>query len=440
MYRKDRSCSVMKDYHEAIQDEYSLLCQKAKVEWLKEGDRNTAYFHRTIKERVHRGRIMTIRNEEGIRFGRPDIFNNKIKPDEALRMVRPITWSIIRKEVCQAVREFFFVGKLLGERVDYFKGGRGLRQRDPISPYLFILVMEVLNMLIKKNIKENMRFKYHFGCKNMKITHLCFADDLLVLCHGDSDSVKVIKKSLDEFSGYTGQLPNMQKSTICFGGLSSAEKQTILNIIPFTEGKFPVQLIASVLNSMQNYWDSIFLLPKQVIYEIKKILKGFLWCQGELTKGKAKVSWDGVCKPKDQGGLGLKNLGVWNEVLMIKHLWNVAVKKDKLWVKWIYMEKLKGRNVWKAQFPILRDDIEDTAVWISGNGLEKNFKISNVWKDMNWNETKIIIEMKALPLNKNIWSIYSKETVVMKLLGLKVKDSSTVKEVEEKWKIKLQRG
>ncbi|GJX66938.1 RNA-directed DNA polymerase, eukaryota, reverse transcriptase zinc-binding domain protein [Tanacetum coccineum] len=242
-----------------------------------------------------------------------------------------------------------------GKRVDYFKGGRGLRQRDPISPYLFILVMEVLNMLIKKNIKENMRFKYHFGCKNMKITHLCFADDLLVLCHGDSDSVKVIKKSLDEFSGYTGQLPNMQKSTICFGGLSSAEKQTILNIIPFTEGKFPVQLIASVLNSMQNYWDSIFLLPKQVIYEIKKILKGFLWCQGELTKGKAKVSWDGVCKPKDQGGLGLKNLGVWNEI----------------------------------QVPILRDDIEDTAVWISGNGHEKNFKISNVWKDMNWNETKV---------------------------------------------------
>nr|GEV16136.1 RNA-directed DNA polymerase, eukaryota, reverse transcriptase zinc-binding domain protein [Tanacetum cinerariifolium] len=259
-----------------------------------------------------------------------------------------------------------------GERVSYFKGSRGLRQGDLISPDLFTIVMEVLNLLIKKNIEENMGFKYHFGCKNLKITHLCFADDLLVLCHGDFDSVKVIKKSLDEFSGYTGLLPNMQKSTIFLGGLSSAEKQNILNIIPFTEGKFlvrylgvpliikqlsisdckplvnkvqtkisdwknkslsydgMVQLIASILSSMQNYWAFVFLLPKQAIYEINKLLKGFLWCQGELTKGKAKI-----------------------------------------------------------QVPILRDDIEDTAVCILGNGHEKNFKISNVWMDMNWNETKV---------------------------------------------------
>ncbi|GJR07383.1 Toll/interleukin-1 receptor domain-containing protein [Tanacetum coccineum] len=93
----------------------------------------------------------------------------------------------------------------------YFKGGRGLRQGDPISPYLFTLVMEVLNLLIKKNIEENEEFEYHHGCKKLKITHLCFADDLLAFCHGDCESVRIIKKSLDEFSGYSGLLPNMQK-------------------------------------------------------------------------------------------------------------------------------------------------------------------------------------------------------------------------------------
>ncbi|GKD94283.1 RNA-directed DNA polymerase, eukaryota, reverse transcriptase zinc-binding domain protein [Tanacetum coccineum] len=102
---------------EAMQDENSLLCQKAKIEWLREGDRNTAYFYKTIKERVHRGRIMTIRNEEGVRFenkdvtaqivkhfeeflgkssivqnlaSRSDIFLNKLSSEEAIRMVRPI--------------------------------------------------------------------------------------------------------------------------------------------------------------------------------------------------------------------------------------------------------------------------------------------------------------------------------------------------------------
>nr|GEZ89363.1 RNA-directed DNA polymerase, eukaryota, reverse transcriptase zinc-binding domain protein [Tanacetum cinerariifolium] len=169
---KMKCWSVLKEYQEATKEEYSLLCQKAKVEWLKEGDRNTAYFHKTIKERVHRGKIMTIRNEEGIRFeneevptqivkhfedflgkcrgiqkleGKHDVFINKISTEEAVRMVRNVSdyeiknamfeivdskapgpdgytarfyksaWNIVGKEINQAIREFFLTGKLLGE-------------------------------------------------------------------------------------------------------------------------------------------------------------------------------------------------------------------------------------------------------------------------------------------------------------------------------------
>ncbi|GKA69395.1 hypothetical protein Tco_0775459 [Tanacetum coccineum] len=68
------------------------------------------------------------------------------------------------------------------------------------------------------------------------------------------------------------------------------------------------QLIASVLGSMQVYWGSVFLLPKSVINDIQKLFKKFLWNSGERCKGKAKVAWMDVCKPKDQGGLGFKPL------------------------------------------------------------------------------------------------------------------------------------
>ncbi|GJV35748.1 RNA-directed DNA polymerase, eukaryota, reverse transcriptase zinc-binding domain protein [Tanacetum coccineum] len=76
---KEESWSVLKEYQQANEEEYSLLCQKAKVEWLKDGDRNTAYFHKTIKERTHRGIIMSIRNEERIRFVNEDVANQIVK-------------------------------------------------------------------------------------------------------------------------------------------------------------------------------------------------------------------------------------------------------------------------------------------------------------------------------------------------------------------------
>ena len=219
-----------------------------------------------------------------------------------------------------------------GERIGYFNGGRGLRQGDPISPYLFTMAMEVFNLLLRKNIDRAEEFKYHQGCKKLKITHLGFADDLIVFSHGDNQSVKVIKDTLEEFSSVSGLKVNLQKSTIFFGGLSKPEQDNILQILPFTIGKLPVRylgvhlitkklsikdckplvekvrsrvqdwrnkalsyagrmkLIASILSSMQVYWASVFILPKTVVKDINKLLKGFLWCQEELAKGKAKVS------------------------------------------------------------------------------------------------------------------------------------------------------
>ncbi|GKF76101.1 RNA-directed DNA polymerase, eukaryota, reverse transcriptase zinc-binding domain protein, partial [Tanacetum coccineum] len=93
-------------------------------------------------------------------------------------------------------------------------GGRGLRQGDPMSPYLFTLVMECFTLMMDRNVKRNPKFQYHYGYKNMEITHVCFADDLLVLCHGDADSVKVVRETIDEFGECSGLLPNFNKSTI----------------------------------------------------------------------------------------------------------------------------------------------------------------------------------------------------------------------------------
>ncbi|GKF50954.1 RNA-directed DNA polymerase, eukaryota, reverse transcriptase zinc-binding domain protein [Tanacetum coccineum] len=130
-----------------------------------------------------------------------------------------------------------------GERYGYFHGGRGLRQGDPISPYLFKLVMEVLTLVLKDEIAKGRNFKYHFGCKQLQITHICFADDLLVLCHGDKDSASTIKKALEKFSKASGVYPNLSRSTLFCGSLKEEEKHQILQILPFSIGKLPVRYL-----------------------------------------------------------------------------------------------------------------------------------------------------------------------------------------------------
>ena len=132
---------------------------------------------------------------------------------------------------------------LNGEIKGYFKGGRGLRQGDPISPYLFTLVMEVFTLIMANKISNAPNFKYHLGCKDMKLSHLCFDDDLMVLCYGNKDSISVINDALNDFSRISGLVSNMEKSTIFFGNVNIAEQRGILNVLPFKVGNFPMKYL-----------------------------------------------------------------------------------------------------------------------------------------------------------------------------------------------------
>ncbi|GKE75761.1 RNA-directed DNA polymerase, eukaryota, reverse transcriptase zinc-binding domain protein, partial [Tanacetum coccineum] len=112
---------------------------------------------------------------------------------------------------------------------------------DPISPYLFTLAMEVFTLIMANKVDYSSVFKYHPRRKELKLTHFCFADDLFVICHGSEESLKVIKDSTDEFSRVSGLEPNMSKSTIFYGHVKMGDQRSILNVMPFRVGKFPVK-------------------------------------------------------------------------------------------------------------------------------------------------------------------------------------------------------
>lgn len=103
---------------------------------------------------------------------------------------------------------------LNGTLVRSFKGGKGLRQGDPLSPYLFVLAMEVFSRLMEEHTREGSGFNYHYRCSRLQLTHLSFADDLLIFSDASLSSISIIKAALLEFEMLSGLKANPSKSSL----------------------------------------------------------------------------------------------------------------------------------------------------------------------------------------------------------------------------------
>ncbi|KAL2246927.1 UNVERIFIED_CONTAM: hypothetical protein Sindi_2545000 [Sesamum indicum] len=94
------------------------------------------------------------------------------------------------------------------------------------------------------------------------------------------------------------------------------------------------------------YWASAFILPKGVIKDIEKRLRAFLW-RGTGNSGYPKVAWKEICKPKEEGGLGLKDMGTLNRSLMCKKLCEVIrCDRTSIWVEWLRHGRLRDDSIW----------------------------------------------------------------------------------------------
>ncbi|GJQ99576.1 homeodomain-like protein [Tanacetum coccineum] len=78
---------------------------------------------------------------------------------------------------------------------------------------------------------------------------------------------------------------------------------------------------------MQVYWASVLVIPMGIVSDIQQLIRGFLWCNGDYKRGKAKVAWDDICLPKHEGGLGLRSL----ENLSCHTFWDICLKADMSW-------------------------------------------------------------------------------------------------------------
>eukprot|EP00253_Pinus_taeda_P035520 PITA_35520 len=261
-----------------------------------------------------------------------------------------------------------------------FRPSRGIRQGDPLSPFLFVIMAEGLGRSLKAAISEGHLKGLSFH-QTPTTSHQQFVDDNMLFGHSSVQEARSLISILEAFSKASGALINKAKSQIFFFNTPPITQRAIARIIGFSVASLPSKylgapliasalkhsswtnllekletklfqwthralnmasrmvLIKAVLQSMPLYLFSLMAAPKGVLKAIRQLQRNFLWGNSGPNRKWALVKWKKVCTPKITGGIGLRDPEHSN-----------AVMGAKIWWKWLTSPDTPWARLWHAKY------------------------------------------------------------------------------------------
>jgi hypothetical protein len=300
-----------------------------------------------------------------------------------------------------------------------FSPSRGIRQGDPLSPFLFVLMAEGLGCYIKSTVTEGSLKGLPLHNIQPAPSHSQFVDDTLLMNSPTAREASKLNSILSDFTEASGMTLNLDKSKLYFFNTPTAVQFHISRLLGIPKSSLPsnylgipltgtaarsiswdnlllsisnrlsnwtfrplniasrLVLLKSVLQALPTYLFTALAAPKQVIKAIRNLQRNFLWHGHQPNKKWALVGWDKICTPKSLGGLGLRDPGKLNQVMGAKIWWRWLKTPTAVWAQ-IWKQKytpltpenqlirhnarLQGSNIWNTAWQN-HDLVQNHAFW-----------------------------------------------------------------------------
>ncbi|KAJ0568314.1 putative RNA-directed DNA polymerase [Helianthus annuus] len=292
-----------------------------------------------------------------------------------IQMNFPVKWRKWIMATLDSARASVLVN---GSPTMEFKYARGLRQGDPLSPFLFVIAMEALTGIMKKAISEGIFEGLRCTNDGPLLSHLIYADDVIFLGKWSFGNALNLRRILRCFFLVSGLKVNLAKCSVFGVGINDEEVELMADCMNSKKGSLPfkhlgltvganmnlirnwksvidifksrlsiwkakslsyggrITLIKSVLNSLPTYFFSLYKAPAKVIDELERIRRSFFWSGSDENSYTSWMAWEKVIAPIEYGGLGFGSLRDANLAMLSKWWWRFKTDKDGLWRRVIW--------------------------------------------------------------------------------------------------------